>query len=167
MHESQCTCRVKAVTSTAMNREPVSSSLKSRSIWTPMIQATSTLSGTCNPIMIWQSVQPDESRTTTGSVLGKLSSSTHHEHGYLGGRSQSYPKSDVLNQTPDYVTLISKLNIDFVFRRDDSDRLHGMHIVCLNYQLVLEREDDGAGVLGGVADDGEEDDADEADGEAP
>uniref|UniRef100_A0A0D3EQ47 Uncharacterized protein n=1 Tax=Oryza barthii TaxID=65489 RepID=A0A0D3EQ47_9ORYZ len=104
----KCTCRVKAVTSTAMNREPVSSSLKSRSIWTPMIQATSTLSGTCNPIMIWQSVQPDESRTTTGSVLGET-------------------------------TLI----------------------------LVLEREDDGAGVLGGVADDGEEDDADEADGEAP
>uniref|UniRef100_A0A0D9YAG9 F-box domain-containing protein n=1 Tax=Oryza glumipatula TaxID=40148 RepID=A0A0D9YAG9_9ORYZ len=51
-----CSKRVKAVTSTAMNREPVSSSLKSRSIWTPMIQATSTLSGTCNPIMIWQSV---------------------------------------------------------------------------------------------------------------
>uniref|UniRef100_A0A0E0FN51 F-box domain-containing protein n=1 Tax=Oryza nivara TaxID=4536 RepID=A0A0E0FN51_ORYNI len=70
-YSDRCTCRVKAVTSTAMNREPVSSSLKSRSIWTPMIQATSTLSGTCNPIMIWQFVQPDESRTTTGSVLGE------------------------------------------------------------------------------------------------
>lgn len=40
------------------------------------------------------------------------------------------------------------------------------HPEC-DVELVLEREDDGAGVLGGVADDGEKDDADEADGEAP
>jgi len=40
------TWSVKAVTNTARNKEPVSSKLKSRSIGTPIIQATRTLNGT-------------------------------------------------------------------------------------------------------------------------
>jgi hypothetical protein len=44
--EINITWRVKVVTNIEKNKQPVSSKLKSRSIGTPMIQATRTLNGT-------------------------------------------------------------------------------------------------------------------------